>query len=401
MNRFVRWTFWLGVLGLAAAGTIYALWPKPVDVDLATVAVGPMNVTVDEDGMTRVKERYTVSSPVAGQLLRIELEPGDPIQAGKTLLATLQPSDPNLLDARQVAEAEARVAGAQVMIERAAAKQEQARIQKELAGSNLARAEPLWEQNSISQREYEEVTGMARSRSEELRAANFDEEIAKFELQQAQAALLRVTPTVGLAAQPQFEIFAPIDGHVLRVLQESATVVASGSPLLEVGNRRDLEIVVDVLSTDAVKIQPGDEVRLEHWGGVVPLVATVRMIEPAAFTKISALGVEEQRVNIIADLREGQAAVASLGDGFRVEARIVVWQDDRVLKVPSSALFRGGDKWFVFVNDAGIARKTALEIGHRNEQDTEILSGLTERQSVVLYPSDLVVDGVKLKSRSE
>lgn len=391
----------MGVLGLAAIGTIYVLWPKPVDVDLATVAVGPMNVTVDEDGMTRVKERYTVSSPVAGQLLRIELEPGDPIQAGKTLLATLQPSDPNLLDARQVAEAEARVAGARVMIERGAAKQEQARIQKELADKNMARAEPLWEQNSISQREYEEVTGMARSRSEELRAAKFDGEIAKFELQQSEAALLRVTPTVGSAPQPQFEIFAPIDGHVLRVLQESATVVAPGSPLLEVGNRRDLEIVVDVLSTDAVKIQPGDEVRLEHWGGEVPLVATVRMIEPAAFTKISALGVEEQRVNIIADFKEGQAAVASLGDGFRVEARIVVWQDERILKVPSSALFRGGDKWFVFVNKDDIARKTGVAVGHRNGQDTEILSGLKEGQQIILYPSDLVIDGVKLVARSE
>ncbi len=401
MNRFVRWTFWLVVLGLAAAGTIYALWPKPVEVDLAAVASGPMQVTVDEDGMTRVKERYTVSSPVAGQLVRISLDPGDAIQAGTTLLATIQPSDPNMLDARQVAETEARVAAARKMIERAAAKREQARAAKELADAHLARSRPLWDERNISQREYDEVATTAQLRAEELRAATFDGEIAEFELQQAEAALIRVKPIINSAAQSQFEILSPIDGNVLRVIQESATVVAAGTPLIEVGNRRDLEIVVDVLSTDAVKIRPGDVVLLEHWGGDHPLSARVRTIEPAAFTKISALGVEEQRVNVIADFGEGLAEVETLGDGFRVEARIVVWQDNAALKVPSSALFRGGEEWFVFVNEQGVAHKSAVAIGHRNELETEVLSGLTLGQQVVLYPSDLVVEGVKLVSRAE
>jgi HlyD family secretion protein len=184
-------------------------------------------------------------------------------------------------------------------------------------------------------------------------------------------------------------------------LQESATVVAPGTPLLELGNRRDLEIVIDVLSNDAVKIQPGDEVLLEHWGGNDPLQAKVHTIEPAAFTKISALGVEEQRVNVIAEFDGPLPDSITLGDGFRVEARIVIWRKQNALKVPSSALFRGGDEWFVFVNQDGVAKKTALTIGHRNEIDTEVLAGLNEGQVVVLYPSDLVVEGVKLAPRPE
>lgn len=399
MNRFVRLAFWLIVVGLAVAGGVYALWPKPVEVDLAEVVIGPMQVTVDEDGMTRIKERYTVSSPVAGQLVRISLEPGDAIQAGTSLLATLQPTDPNMLDARQVAETEARVNAARKLIDRAAAKREQARVAKELADTQLARGQTLRAQNSISVHEFDELTSAAQLRSEELRAATFDEEIAEFELQQAEAALIRVKPVISSAAQAQFEILAPIDGNVLRVFQESATVVAAGTPLLEVGNRSDLEVVVDVLSTDAVKIRPGDEVHLEHWGGDHPLQARVRTIEPAAFTKISALGVEEQRVNVIADFAEGVPEVEKLGDGFRVEARIVVWKDDAALKIPSSALFRGDDEWFVFISEHGLARRRSVAVGHRNELETEILSGLTPGQRVILYPNDQVLDGVKLAPR--
>lgn len=400
MNRFVRWTFWLFVLGLAVAGTVYALWPKPVDVDLADVSIGPLKVTVDEDGQTRIKERYTVSSPVAGQLVRISLDPGDDIQAGVTLLATLQPTDPNLLDARQVAETEARVNAARKMIERAEARQEQSRVAKELADSQLERAQTLRSENSISVHEFDELASAAHLRSVELRAAIFDQEIAEFELQQAEAALIRVKPVLNSAAQSQFEILAPIDGNVLRVFQESATVVAAGTPLLEVGNRRDLEIVIDVLSTDAVKIRPGNEVLLDHWGGDGLLRAHVRTIEPAAFTKISALGVEEQRVNVVADFADGQPAVEKLGDNFRVEARIVVWENEATTKVPSSALIRADEQWFVFTADDLIAHKQPVTIGQHNDLETEILSGLQTGQHVVVYPNDKVQDGVKLVPRS-
>jgi HlyD family secretion protein len=401
LSFVVRWLFWLLMIALVVGGSVFVLWPQPIEVDLATVGIGPLQVTIDEDGMTRIRERYVVSSPVAGRLVRIDLEPGDPIMAGSTLLATIQPSDPSMLDARQVAEAEARAAAARIAIDRAAARVEQARSEKEVADSQYRRAHELWEKNGMSDSDYELAQGEAKIRAEQLRAAEFDQEIAKYEAQQAEAALLRLKPASdGAVDEGQFEVFAPINGHVLRVLQESATVVSAGSPLLEVGDRNDLEVVVDVLSTDAVKIQPGNAVRLEDWGGPNPLRATVRTVEPAAFTKISALGVEEQRVNVVADFDSGQPDVRSLGDGFRVEARIIVWQEEKALKVPSNALFRGSEQWFVFVNRHRVAHKQAVEIGQSNSRETEVLSGLNEGDSVVLYPSDLVVEGVKLTSRT-
>lgn len=401
MTRFIRWTFWLIVFGLAVAGIVLALWPQPVEVDLAAADVGPLQVTIDEDGMTRVKERYTVSSPVGGQLVRIALDPGDEIISGVTLLAAIQPSDPSMLDARQIAEAEARVSAAQKMIERASVIKQQAVVTKDVADNQLKRSHPLWEQDSISELEYDKVVAAARVAAEALRAAEFDEEIAKFELQQAEAALIRVKPSENDDPLSQFEIKSPIDGIVLRVLEESAGVITAGTPLIEVGNRSDLEIVIDVLSTDAVRIRPGNEVWLEHWGGEDVLRAKVRTIEPAAFTKISALGVEEQRVNVIADFVEELPADSPLGDGFRVEARIVVWQNERSLKVPSSALFRSGQDWHVFIDDHGIARKKPVRLGQRNDLESEILGGIAEGQRVVLYPSDQVLDGVRLAPRSD
>ncbi len=329
---------WLVLIALAAGGVVYSLLPKPVEVDLAAAEVGSLQVTIDEDGMTRIKEKYIVSSPVGGQLVRINLEAGDPIRANTTILATIRPSDPTILNAHQIAESQARVSAAHATIERAGARRAQAVVAKDLADNQLERAKTLVQQNGISQDEFDSTQALAMQRTEELRAAKFDEEIAKFESQQAEAALLRVKPELdGVPETQNFEIAAPIDGNVLKVLQESATVVTPGTPLLEVGNRRDLEIVVDVLSTDAVKIQPGDEVLLDQWGGETPLRARVRLIEPAAFTKVSSLGVEEQRVNVIADFAEPPERIAPLGDGFRVEARIVIWRSDSALKIPSSA----------------------------------------------------------------
>jgi HlyD family secretion protein len=231
-----------------------------------------------------------------------------------------------------------------------------------------------------------------RSRSEELRVANFEWEIRGFELQQAEAARSHFSDDA--TAEPiQFEIRAPIDGVVLRVHEESSTVVAPGTPLLEVGNPADLEIVIDVLSTQAVQVQPGNPVILTQWGGERNLLAEVRQIEPAAFTKVSALGVEEQRVNVIADFREPTSEIRRLGDQYRVEARIVVWKTDQVTMVPNSALFRRSGQWAVFVVEDHRVRTQILEVGKRNETHAQVLSGLTAGQRVVVYPSDLLVDG--------
>ena len=399
MKSFGKIVLWGGFFALFVAGAVYAVWPQPVSVETATVSLGPMQVTIDEDGVTRVKDRYRVSSPVAGQLLRIELHSGDQITAGETLLATIRPSDPAMLDARQVAETEARASAAQSTIDRSEARRSQAKVARDLAESQFGRMKELLDAKSVPREEYEAAEAAFRSRQEELRVATFEQEIARFELEQAQAALGMLQPNGGDNLK-HFEIRSPIDGVVLRVFQESSTVVTPGSALLEVGNHADLEIVVDVLSSDAVKIKKGDEMRLEHWGGDKPLTAKVRTVEPAAFTKISALGVEEQRVNVIGDFRDPSEAVAKLGDGYRVEARIVIWESDSVLRVPASALFRDGQSWAVFkVVDDHVEQQT-IKIGKRNELFAEVIEGLDANSQVVVYPNDQVRDGVKIVARA-
>lgn len=398
MNNWKRWWGWGAAFALLAAGAVYALLPEPVDVEVAAVTRGAMEVTINESGMTRVRERYQVSSPVAGQVLRIELRSGDPIVAGQTLLATIRPSDPSMLDARQVAETEARAAAAQLMINRADARREQARVATDLAETQFARIRRLRESGGATAEELEAAEAALRSRQEELRVATYEREIARFEFEQAQAALGLVKKEADVL--PHFEIRAPIDGTVLRVFQESASVVAPGVPLLEVGNPQDLEVVVDVLSTDAVKVRPGHTIRLVHWGGDEPLAAKVRVVEPAAFTKLSALGVEEQRVNVIGDFVSSSLGKIPLGDGYRVEAEIVIWNAEDVVMVPTSALFRSDREWNVFVVVGDQARHRAVQIGRRNSQAAEVLAGLEPGEFVVIYPSDMVVDGAKVRIKA-
>lgn len=397
MKKLGRWILWLGLLALFAAGVAYSLWPQPVEVEVMAVSRGEMQVTINEDGITRVRERYLVSSPVAGQLLRIELRSGDPLKAGGTLLATIRPSDPSLLDARQIAETKARASAAHAAIERAEARRSQAKVASDLAETQLGRARNLREKNSISQDQFDSAEAAYRSRQQELRAAMFESEIAQFEYQQAQAAL-GITASAGSATPQDFKILSPIDGVVLRILQESATVVQPGSGLIELGDPSDLEIVIDVLSSDAVKIQRGHEVRLEHWGGSQPLTGKVRVVEPAAFTKISALGVEEQRVNVIADFPDPYPPSAGLGDGYRVEAEIVIWNEANVLQVPTAALFRIDAEWKVFVVVGDRVEEREVKIGQRNESQAQVLSGLNPQEQVVIYPSDLIREGIQVQT---
>ena len=331
--------FWIIIALLAGTGLlVLAFRPQPIGVDLAPVARGPLRVTVDEDGKTRIKERYVVSSPLAGRLLRIEMEPGDEVARGSSLLAVLEPRDPTLLDARELAAASARVRAQQAALERAKAEVERTRAAMEFAESDLARSRKAIERRVISQEGIERATLFHRQAQESFRAARFTEDMAQYELELAQAALVVAEGDDQNQQQDaHFEIYSPIDGRVLRVLQESSTIVNAGAELLEVGDPTDLEIEVDVLSSDAVKIPPGARVSLEQWGGPEPLQGKVLLVEPSAFTKISALGVEEQRVNVIIKLDEPYAKRPSLGDAFRVEARIVIWESSHVLNVPTSA----------------------------------------------------------------
>ncbi|MGE5191354.1 MAG: HlyD family secretion protein, partial [Deltaproteobacteria bacterium] len=313
----------------AAAGLgvlVYLFLPQPPEVDLAAVARGPMEVTVDENGKTRIRERYVVSAPLAGRMSRIDLHPGDPVAAGKTLLAAIDPADPALLNDRDRAEADARVKAAEAAGQRARAAVEQSKEELELAEHQFQRARNLIGSNAVSRQDYDAAEHKQGAARQQLSAAEFGVQIANFELELARAALLRTRPRSADDADSwRFELRSPVKGTVLHVFQEDATVVTPGQRLIEVGDPSELEVEVEVLSTDAVKIAPGAKVRVEHWGGQPPLVARVRRIEPAGFTKISALGVEEQRVIVLAIFVDPPEKRSRLGDAFRVEARIVIW----------------------------------------------------------------------------
>lgn len=395
----------MGVVALAiVGGVVYAFLPQPVVVDTAEVTRGSLEVTVNEDGRTRIKERYFVSTPLAGRLRRVELEPGDPVVARETVLATILPDTPGLLDPRERAQAEARVSAAQAAVSRAKTNIDAAQIAREIAESQHERLRRLDERNAASEKQLEDATLAMRARQEEYRAAEFSLDIAEFELQQAQAALERFEPMSDEETPTgdwHFEIKSPITGRVLRVLQESATVLPAGTQLIELGDPTNLELEVDVLSTDAVKIDRGDRIRLEHWGGDEPLMGVVRLVEPSAFTKISALGVEEQRVYVIGDLATSDEQRSNLGDAFRFEARIVVWQGDDVLRVPTSALFRQGDEWAVFVVNDHHAVLRPVQLGHRNPDAAEILDGLEAGEQVIVYPSDRIQAGIAVEPREE
>lgn len=392
LRQFRGWLMSLIVVGLIAAAAVVSLWPRPQKVQVAMVTSGWMEVAIQQDGVTRIKDRYLVSATVGGKLSRIGLRPGDPIQRGQSIIAVIHPTPPAMLDARQIAQLSANVEAAKRQVELSAARRAQAEAQLRQAESTYGRVKSLRDQEGVSLAELELAEVDYRTKSENLRVANFEFEIRGFEQQQAEVALRHYTDEE--TNDPlQFEIRAPIDGVVLRVHEESSTVVAPGTPLLEVGNAADLEIVVDVLSTDAVKIQVGNAVILNHWGGEQNLLAEVRRVEPAAFTKVSALGVEEQRVNVIADFREPAAAMARLGDQYRVEARIVVWKENQIIQVPNNALFRLDGQWAVFVVQDQKLKATLVEVGKRNETHAQILAGVEVDQQVVIYPSDLLEDG--------
>ena len=390
------------LVGIAAlAVLVSALWPRPVPVDVATIVRGPLQVTVDEDGKTRVRERFVVSAPLTGQLARIDLDEGDAVEAGKTLLATIAPVDPSLLDERTRSEAEARVRAAEAARDQAAARVKEANEAHEITHHEFERVKALRTSQAVPQAEYDRTEHEEQRTAHAMRSAEFAQQVAVFELEVARAALERSRPGAsGDQNREQLEIYSPITGRVLRVIQESATVVSPGMPLLELGDPSRMEVEVDVLSADAAVIRPGARVWLEHWGGERALEARVRLVEPSGFTKISALGVEEQRVNVIAEFDEPSAQRGALGDAFRVEARIVVWETADVLRIPAGCLFRHGSSWAVYRVNGDFAELSDVEIGHNNGLEAEVLDGLVESDRVVLHPSDKLGDGAYIVSRA-
>ena len=390
----------IGIAAIAAV-SVYAFLPQPVPVDATKITRGPMRVTVDDEGKTRVVDRFVVHAPIAGRLRRVELRAGDPVRAHETVLATLEPSDPALLDPRSRAEAEAREKAASAARERAAVEVKRARTAVEYARVELDRARKLAATGDVSHQALDQAELAERSASQALSAATFAEQVAEFDLETARATLLRAGSATadGADGSRAVELRSPVDGRVLALLQESETVVAAGTPLVEVADPRSLEVVVDLLSTDAVRVRDGMTAALEGWGGDRPLAARVRRVEPSGFTKVSALGVEEQRVNVILDIVEPPEHWASLGDGFRVEARIVLWESDAALQVPTSALFRDRDAWAAFAIQGGRAVRRAVTIGRQNGLAAELVTGLAEGDTVIVHPGDRIDDGVRVTLR--
>lgn len=390
---------WLGG-ALLVALIVIGLWPRALPVETAAVGYGPLVVTVDEEGMTRVKNHYVISSPVAGQLQRIDWKPGALVEAGKTVIAVLETKGADLLDARGEAQARAQIQAATAARELATTQLTRTRATAKMAANDRSRMRELFEAGSISRQEFDAVETRAITTMQEARAAEFGLQVATFELAQAQAVLLRGQPAGAVARSEPLVIVSPVSGRVLRVFQESERVVPAGFPLVEVGDPADLESRIEVLSRDAVAIRPGARVRLEQWGGREALNARVRWVEPAAFTKISALGVEEQRVNVIVDLTDPLELRPTLGDAYRVEARIVTWESDRVLQVPAGALFQRAGAWQTFVIEGGRARLRTVQTGHGNGHATEILDGLSAGAAVIVYPGDKISDGVRVRTLS-
>jgi HlyD family secretion protein len=380
-------------LAVVALLVIVAVRPRAVAVEVAAVTRGPLRVTLDEEGRTRVRERFLVTAPVSGRVGRILREPGDRVKRDE-IVATIRPETPRLLDTRTRAELSAQVEAARATLGRAKAEEQRTAAALSHARSDLRRLRPLATAGAVSPSELERYEVDERSTQEAQRAAEFAVDAASHQLEAARAGLLQGG---GESVRGRaIEVRAPVDGVVLKRFRESESIVPAGEPLVEIGDAHQLEIVADYLSTDAVAIPSGAPALIEHWGGSAPIAGRVRRIEPSGFTKVSALGVEEQRVNVIVELANANGAAAALGDGYRVEVRVVLWQQDTVLKVPIASLFRQGDRWAAFVVTAQRAEIRPVTIGHRTDQEVEILDGLREGEHVVIHPGDTLRAGSRI-----
>ena len=399
--RSRRLMFWGALVVIIVLGLAFAFRPRAVIVDIVTVDRGELVITVNDEGETRVHDVYVLSAPVAGHMRRIDLHAGDPVVALETIVAEIQPIDPAFLDPRSEAQARADVRAAESAKALAEAEVEQARAELEFAEREHERANALIQDGTISQRELDTAERNNRTRTAALATAIAALDVRNYELERARAALVSPAQTAtGGQDCDCISIRSPVTGQVLRIVQQSEAVVAAGAPLIEIGNARDLEIVVDLLSADAVKVEPGQRVIIERWGGEAPLIGRVRLVEPFGFTKISALGIEEQRVNVIIDLTSDESEWQRLAHGYQVDVRIVLWESDDTLILPLLALFRNGPDWSVFVESDGRAELRTVEVGRRNSLDAEVLGGLEVGERVVLHPSDRVSGGVRIAERS-
>lgn len=396
-----RWLIWSLLCAALVAGLAYAFLPQPIPVDLATVVRGPLVVTVDEEGETRVRDVYVLSAPLAGRVRRIEAEVGDRIVAEQTVVAEIEPIDPAFLDVRSEAQAQAALRAAEANKALAEAELGEVEAEFEFAQAELQRAQRLIEAQTISEQALDDAERRYKTTRAAVATARARFQVRRFELQRAQAQLMSpVHAQAGHGACECVPLLAPVHGKILRVLHKSEGVVEAGEPLVEIGDPTDLEVVVDFLSTDAVKIAPGQRVIIEEWGGGMALSGRVRLVEPFGITKVSALGIEEQRVDVIIDFTSPPADWQRLGHGYQVEARVVLWQGTDVLKLPLTALFRSGDEWAVFVEEDRRARLRVVKVGRRTGLEAEIIEGVDPGDRIVVSPSDRISDSVRIHSRT-
>ena len=391
----------VGVLGgaLIIAGLVWFAWPRPIAVDLATVVKGPMEVTINDEAKTRVKHVYTVSAPVAGKVLRNPREVGDQVTADETVVAVMQPMRPSFLDIRSREELEAALAAAEAA--ETLADHEVHRIQASLDyyRSELRRIEKLKVGETISAKALDEARFKVETNEAALGSAKAQLEVRRNERASIAARLANPSDT-----NPQddssccIQLRSPVTGRVLKVIQESENVVQPGTPLIDIGDPRDIEVVAELLSTDAVQIKVGSPVRIDGWGGP-PIQGRVARIDPAGFLKVSALGIEEQRVRTRIDFVDPPEVWSTLGHDYRVIVHVMIWQGDNVLTVPVGALFRVGEDWAVFAVRDGRARTTVVKIDHQNGRMAEVISGLSEGDRIILHPSDRIIDGEAVEKR--
>ncbi len=377
----------VGVIALFA----YSFRPTPLTVETAPVERGLLRTTVDAEGKTRVRDRFVVASPIAGRLMRISLNRGDQVRRDE-VVARIEPLPLAPLDPRQLAEARARVITSEQMKHEAETGIEKIRTECQQADRELARTEKLVETGDLSRQEFERTRNASQTCRQQLEAATYRARAAASEVNVAKATLIAVERAGQSGKSATVDVRAPVNGRVLKVVEESERVIAAGAPLLELSNA-SLEIVIDLLSVDAVKVKLGTDVLIEGWGGGQSLQARVRLIEPSAFTKVSALGIEEQRVNVIADFLDPGVP---LGDGYRVEAKIIIWESNEAIKIPMSALFRQGEAWNIFVVESGLAKQCAIETDHRSAFEIEVLKGLQAIESVIVHPAKEIADGMRV-----
>jgi HlyD family secretion protein len=392
MNRIIKRVFMTLVAAAVAIFVVLAFRPKPMEVEAARVVKGPLQVTIDEDGETRAHDRFTLAAPIAGRLSRIEFHEGDQVSP-ETVLTTISPLP---LDAREIAEIRARVQSAEAR--KRETDEQLARWESDLAQAtrDLDRARLLAKDRIIAKQALEQAESKQRGTAKEVEAAKFRVQSAAADVERENAGLVSLQAQQGQVSK-LVEIRPPTRCRILRILEKSERVVPFGTPIIVLSNPSKLEIVADLLSTDAVKVKPGAPVIIENWGGPAPLSARVRTVEPYGFTKVSALGIEEQRANVIADFVDSPDG---LGDGYRVDARIVIWESPSVLKVPASALFRVGQEWNVFAIENDRTRLLPVAVGHRGTSEVEVINGLNEGARVILHPANDLKNGARVMTRA-